>query len=65
MQFFWHYLIYVKHCKIINNNQDISDVLEQERLRWFGHVMRKDEKDVVKRVWKGEQEGQRRHGMQW
>ena len=32
--------------------ESMGDVLAQNRLRWFGHVMRKPDEDVVKRVWK-------------
>ena len=30
---------------------DIRDKLAENRLRWFGHVSRKREDDVVKKVW--------------
>ena len=30
----------------------IVDKMAQSRLRWFGHVSRKDEDDVVKKVWR-------------
>ena len=31
--------------------ESIADKMAQSRLRWFGHVSRKDEVDVVKKVW--------------
>ena len=33
------------------NVDSIVDKLAQSRLRWFGHLYRKDETDVVKKVW--------------
>ena len=32
--------------------ESMGDVLAQNRLRWYGHLMRKLEGDVVKKVWK-------------
>ena len=32
--------------------ENIEDVLAQRRLSWFGHVSRKGQEDVVKKVWK-------------
>ena len=32
--------------------ENIEDVLGQRRLSWFGHVSRKGQEDVVKKVWK-------------
>ena len=31
---------------------EIGEVLRRRRLRWYGHVLRKDDRDWVKRVWK-------------
>ena len=33
------------------NVDSIVDKLAQSRMRWFGHLYRKDENDVVKKVW--------------
>jgi len=30
---------------------DIILVLQQNRLRWYGHVLRKEDNDWVKKVW--------------
>ena len=30
---------------------DIALVLQQNRLRWYGHVLRKDDDDCVKKLW--------------
>jgi len=30
---------------------DIISVLQQNRLRWYGHVMRKEDNDWVRNVW--------------
>ena len=32
--------------------EDITDVARRRRLRWFGHIERKDEEEWVKRIWK-------------
>ena len=32
--------------------ENIGDVLAQKKVKMFGHVMRKPDDDVVKRVWK-------------
>lgn len=40
----------------------VGDVMAQSRLRWYGHVMRKLEEDVVKRVWKEDTGSERRRG---
>lgn len=34
----------------------IEDKLAQKRLRWLGHVIRKEEEDVVKKVWRVDSE---------
>ena len=39
--------------------EPIGDTLRRRRLRWCGHVERKDETQWVKRVWKMEVEGRR------
>ena len=36
----------------ITGLEDITDSLRKRRLRWLGHVMRKDNTDYVKKVWK-------------
>jgi hypothetical protein len=40
---------YVRSSLGVDN---VCDKLAVNRLRWFGHVVRKDEGDVVKRVWR-------------
>ena len=42
--------------------ENVPDILARNRLRWFGHMMRKPDEDVVKRVWKGEKVGTGRRG---
>ena len=48
---------------------DIALVLQQNRLRWYGHVLRKDDDDWVRNVWsmklrvQDQGEDQRRPGM--
>ena len=37
--------------------QSIRDRLAQSRLRWYGHMMRKQVDDVARKVWKEEQGG--------
>ena len=32
--------------------EKISDVMRYSRLRWMGHVLRKEGNDWVKRVWR-------------
>ena len=32
--------------------EDISDMLRRQRLRWYGHVERKDGEEWTKKVWK-------------
>ena len=41
---------------------EISKKAQERRLRWYGHVMRKDEDCVVRRVLDMEVEGRRRRG---
>ena len=46
----------------------VCDALAQNRLRWYGHVARKQEDDVVSRVWrsgKGERLGRGRPEQTW
>jgi len=31
--------------------EDIISVLQQNRLRWYGHMLRKEDNDWVKNVW--------------
>ena len=42
--------------------ESMGDVLAQNRLRWYGHLMRKSECDVVKRVWREGTEGKLSRG---
>jgi len=41
---------------------DIALVLQQNRLRWYGHVLRKDDDDWVKKYMEYEVEGPRPRG---
>ena len=41
---------------------DIALVLQQNRLRWYGHVLRKDDDDWVKKCMEHEVEGSRSRG---
>ena len=41
---------------------DIALVLQQNRLRWYGHVLRKDDDDWVKKCMDHEVEGSRPRG---
>ena len=41
---------------------DIALVLQQNRLRWYGHVLRKDDDDWVKKCMEYEVEGSRPRG---
>ena len=41
---------------------DIVLVLQQNRLRWYGHVLRKDDDDWVKKCMEHEVEGSRPRG---
>ena len=41
---------------------DIALVLQQNRLRWYGHVLRKDDEDWVKKCMEHEVEGSRPSG---
>ena len=41
---------------------DIALVLQQNRLRWYGHVLRKDDDDWVKKCMECEVEGPRPRG---
>ena len=41
---------------------DIALVLRQNRLRWYGHVLRKDDDDWVKKCMEHEVEGSRPRG---
>ena len=41
---------------------DIALVLHQNRLRWFGHMLRKDDDDWVKKCMEYEVEGPRPRG---
>jgi len=41
---------------------DIISVLQQKRLRWYGHVLRKEDNDWVKKCMEYEVEGARPRG---
>ena len=41
---------------------DIALILQQNRLRWYGHVLRKDDDDWVKKCMECEVEGSRPRG---
>jgi len=41
---------------------DIISVLQQSRLRWYGHVLRKEDSDCVKKCMEYEVEGARPRG---
>ena len=41
---------------------DIALVLQQKRLRWYGHVLRKDDDDWLKKCMEYEAEGPRPRG---
>jgi len=41
---------------------DIALILQQNRLRWYGHVLRKDDGDWVKKCMEYEVEGSRSRG---
>ena len=46
----------------------ISEKIKERRLQWFGHIMRRDEDYVGKRIMSTEVEGTRRRGrpqMRW
>jgi len=44
------------------DEDDIAFVLQQNRLRWYGHVLRKDDDDWVKKCMEYEVEGPRPRG---
>ena len=49
------------------NIEPITDILRRSRMRWFGHLLRMDDKNKVK-VWKMSVPGKRRQGrtkMRW
>ena len=39
--------------------ESVSDAMKQNRLRWLGHVLQKDDDDWVKRIVLFEMEGKR------
>ena len=49
-------------CLCISTLDDIALVLQQNRLRWYGHVLRKDDDDWVKKCMEREVEGPRPRG---
>ena len=55
----------VKRCKELRERlgvDDIALVLQRNRLRWYGHVLRKDDDDWVKKCIEYEVEGSRPRG---
>jgi len=42
----------------------ITDKVREARLRWFGHVQRREEEDCVKRILEADVRGQRSRGRQ-
>ena len=47
---------------------DLEEHLRQKRLRWFGHIVRRDEEVEIKKVLELKMEGQRKRGRpvkQW
>ena len=48
--------------KLYISVSDIALVLQQNRLRWYGHVLRKDDDDWVKKCMEHEVEGSRPRG---
>ena len=48
--------------------EPITDVVRRSRMRWFGHLLRMDDKNKVKEMWKMSVPGKRRQGrpkMRW
>ena len=45
-----------------NETADIISVLQQNRLQWYGHVLRKEDNDWVKKCMEYEVEGARPRG---
>ena len=41
---------------------DLEEHLRQKRLRWFGHIVRRDEEVEIKKVFELKIEGQRKRG---
>ena len=41
---------------------DLEEHLRQKRLRWFGHIVRRDEKVDIKKVFELQIEGRRKRG---
>ena len=42
----------------------VVTVVEQNKLRWYGHVLRKEKEDVVKQAWEEPVRGKRSRGRQ-
>ena len=42
----------------------ITDRAREARLRWYGHVMRREQDNILKRVWLAPVEGRRSRGRQ-
>jgi len=61
---YYHYatLLVSKELRERLGIDDIALVLQQNRLRWYGHVLRKDDDDWVKKCMEYEVEGPRPRG---
>ena len=47
------FVVYLGFCEELRERlgvDDIALVLQQNRLRWYGHVLRKDDEDWVKKL---------------
>jgi len=53
-----------KQFREILGLDDIISVLQQNRLQWYGHVLRKEDNDRVKKCMEYEVEGARPRGRQ-
>ena len=42
----------------------VSEKIREARMRWFGHIMRREEEDPVKAAWRHPTEGRRTVGRQ-
>ena len=41
-----------EEVRILTGLEVVGDVMVRRRLRWYGHVLRKNDRDWVKRVWR-------------
>ena len=54
---------YTDELRVMTGLEDITVCMRRNRLRWYGHVVRKEESDWVKRAWSGwDIEGRRPRG---